>query len=487
MKISRTWQGVRMRKTAVGADPDSPPRALTLPAAWDDTAAAALAALVPGTGPASLAAAADAWIRPIAERAKRAGIEMALEERLHALLLLRRGAPGASVWRGESGSEPGFVLNLAAFHDQETGFDAEGFAEAVETAVVALTMAAPAATRLAIGMADLAGLLAALGIDYADGAARDMARSLAAILRSRAEAASGAMAGLFGAPEQAARDVPMADRAGGELRHAALTAIAAPGLADSSLAEALLGVETGGIAPAFSPLNQSGELSRASRAYLAARSIPIETAFAALLRGENPLPEADVAAHAAMHDAVAPFIDAMPARPEIHTAPMPVRPRRELPARRAGYTQKAAVGGHKLYLRTGEYDDGQLGEIFIALHKEGPAFRGLMDNFAVAVSIGLQHGVPLADFVTAFTFTRFGAAGTVEGDPAVSHATSVLDYAFRHLAANYLGRRDIPEAEPEDGDTIGQGARDRAPLLPLDLPAEASPRARRRGFRVVSK
>jgi hypothetical protein len=471
-----------MRKTAVGADPDSPPRALTLPAVWDDTAAAALAALVPGTGPASLAAAADAWIRPIAERAKRAGIEIALEERLHALLLLRRGAPGASVWRGDSGSEPSFVLNLAAFHDQETGFDAEGFAEAVETAVIALTMAAPAATRLAIGMADLAGLLAALGIDYAEGAARDMARSLAAILRSRAEAASGAMAKLFGALAPAAHDMQMVDLAGGELRHAALTAIAAPGLA-----EALLGVETGGIAPAFSPLSQSGELSRASRAYLAARSIPIETAFAALLRGENLLPEADAAAHAAMHDAIAPFIEVMPARPEIRKATMPGRPRRELPARRAGYTQKAGVGGHKLYLRTGEYDDGQLGEIFIALHKEGPAFRGLMDNFAVAVSIGLQHGVPLADFVTAFTFTRFGAAGAVEGDPAVSHATSLLDYAFRHLAANYLGRRDIPEAEPEDGDTIGQGARDRAPLLPLDLPAEASPRARRRGFRVVSK
>jgi ribonucleoside-diphosphate reductase alpha chain len=506
MKISRTWQGVRMRKTAIGADPDSPPRALTLPAAWDDTAAAALAALVPGTSAASLSAAADAWIRPIAERAKRAGIEMALEERLHALLLLRRGAPGVSVWRGESGSEPGFVLNLAAFHDQETGFDADGFAEAVETAVVALTMAAPAATRLAVGMADLAGLLAALGIGYGDGAARDVARCLAAILRFRAEAASGAMARLFGALTragtdtppppasgvvaglaQAARDARLATRAGGELRHAALTAIAAPGLADSSLTEALLGVETGGIAPAFSLLNQSGELSRASRAYLAARSIPIETAFALLLRGENPLPEADAAAHAAMHDAVASFIEAMPARPEIRKAPMPVRPRRELPARRAGYTQKAAVGGHKLYLQTGEYDDGQLGEIFIALHKEGAAFRGLMDNFAVAVSIGLQHGVPLADFVTAFTFTRFGAAGAVEGDPAVSHATSLLDYAFRHLAANYLGRRDIPEAEPEDGDTIGEGARDRAPLLPLDLPAEASPRARRRGFRVVSK
>ena len=157
-----------------------------------------------------------------------------------------------------------------------------------------------------------------------------------------------------------------------------------------------------------------------------------------------------------MHDAVAPFVHAMPARPEPVRQPAHAARRRELPARRAGYTQKAAVGGHRLYLRTGEYDDGSLGEVFIALHKEGAAFRGLMDNFAIAVSLGLQHGVPLEAFVEAFTFTRFGPAGAVEGDPAVAHATSLLDYAFRHLAANYLGRRDIPEAELEEADTVGQ-------------------------------
>jgi hypothetical protein len=161
--------------------------------------------------------------------------------------------------------------------------------------------------------------------------------------------------------------------------------------------------------------------------------------------------------------------------------------RRDLPGRRTGYTQKASVGGHKLFLRTGEYDDGSLGEIFIALHKEGAAFRGLMDNFALAVSLGLQHGVPLERFVEAFTFTRFGPAGVVDGDPAVHAATSLLDYAFRNLAANYMAGREIPAAEIEDADTVGQGARDQSPLLPLDLPDEASPRARRRGLRVVSR
>jgi ribonucleoside-diphosphate reductase alpha chain len=191
--------------------------------------------------------------------------------------------------------------------------------------------------------------------------------------------------------------------------------------------------------------------------------------------------------HAAMHDAVAPFVHAMPPRPVALPVKAGAARRRELPGRRSGYTQKASVGGHKLFVRTGEYDDGSLGEVVIALHKEGAAFRGLMDNFALAVSLGLQHGVPLERFVEAFTFTRFGPAGAVEGDPAVRAATSLLDYAFRHLAANYLGRHDIPEAQIEEADTVGHGARDESPLLPLDLPDEASPRARRRGLRVVGR
>ncbi len=143
------------------------------------------------------------------------------------------------------------------------------------------------------------------------------------------------------------------------------------------------------------------------------------------------------------------------------------------------------MGGHKLFLRTGEYADGQLGEIFVALHKEGAAFRGLMDNFAVAISLGLQHGVPLEAFVRAFTFTRFGPAGVVEGDPAVGQATSLLDYVFRNLAGNYLGGQELPEADAAAADAVGDGARDRAPLLPLELPETAGARERRRAFRIV--
>jgi ribonucleoside-diphosphate reductase alpha chain len=136
--------------------------------------------------------------------------------------------------------------------------------------------------------------------------------------------------------------------------------------------------------------------------------------------------------------------------------------RRRLPARRKGYTQKAIVGGHKVYLRTGEYEDGKLGEIFIDMHKEGAAFRSLMNNFAIAISIGLQYGVPLEEFVEAFTFTRFEPSGMVEGNDAIKMATSVVDYIFRELAISYLSRSDLAHVQPSDlqPDSVGQGARE---------------------------
>ena len=132
--------------------------------------------------------------------------------------------------------------------------------------------------------------------------------------------------------------------------------------------------------------------------------------------------------------------------------------RRVLPSRRKGYTQKATVGGHKVYLRTGEYENGDLAEIFIDMHKEGSAFRSLMDCFAIAISLGLQYGVPLERFVDQFTFTRFEPAGMVEGNDAIKMATSILDYIFRELAISYLDRSDLAHVEPADlmPDTVGK-------------------------------
>jgi ribonucleoside-diphosphate reductase alpha chain len=135
------------------------------------------------------------------------------------------------------------------------------------------------------------------------------------------------------------------------------------------------------------------------------------------------------------------------------------RTRERLPDRRKGYTQKARVGGHKVYLRTGEYNDGRLGEIFIDMHKEGSAFRALMDSFAIAISVGLQYGVPLEEYVDAFTFTRFEPAGLVQGNDAIKNATSILDYVFRELAISYLGRNDLAHIDPSDigHDALGKG------------------------------
>ena len=139
---------------------------------------------------------------------------------------------------------------------------------------------------------------------------------------------------------------------------------------------------------------------------------------------------------------------------------LPRSERKRLPQRRKGYTQKAMVGGHKVYLRTGEYEDGALAEVFIDMHKEGSAFRSLMNNFAIAISIGMQYGVPLEEFVEAFTFTRFEPAGIVEGNDAIKMATSLLDYIFRELAISYLGRNDLAHVQPGDvmPDTVGKGS-----------------------------
>lgn len=483
---TRIWRGVRMRDTEAGADPDAPARPLSLPASWDDRAAAALAALAAGEGRAALPRAADAWIRPIALRAREAGDD-ALADRLHALLLHRRGAPTLPIWNRENTAEdtpPGFVLNLPAFLDGSTGFDVPAFIDAVRTAAITLQLADPTAPRFAIGMTDLDGLLAAAAIEYDSPAGRDTAACLAALLRATADLTLAGPADLlsplpaFPAPP-ATSPLPGLAEAAAEARRIAAgggpaipaTAIIPPGPAD-----ALLGAETGGIAPAFSAVGPLGTLTRAAEARLAARALSPEAALARVLDGEILLTPPTLHAHQAMHDAVAPFLHAMPARPVPTAAPARPPARRELPARHRGYTQKASVGGHRIYIRTGEYPDGTLGELHVTLPRESAALRGMMDGVAAAVTLGLQHGVPLADYVAAFILTRFGPAGRVEGDTEIGYATSLLDYVFRNLAATYLGRHDIPEGIPDPTPP------DPLPLLPMDLPTQP----RRPDLRLVS-
>jgi ribonucleoside-diphosphate reductase alpha chain len=143
-----------------------------------------------------------------------------------------------------------------------------------------------------------------------------------------------------------------------------------------------------------------------------------------------------------------------------------IRERERMPDRRKGYTQKAVVGGHKVYLRTGEYEDGRLGEIFIDMHKEGAALRSLLNNFAIAISLGLQYGVPLEEYVDAFTFTRFEPSGPVQGNDSIKYATSILDYVFRELAVSYLSRFDLAHVDPTEAggfDALGKGTEEGKP------------------------
>jgi len=475
MKAIRLWHGVRMRQVSARPDPDQPARLVTLPVTWDDRAADALAALVPGEGPVSLAASAAVWLTMLAARARQAGQDDSIALSLHALLRQRQAAPNRTVWASEPGI-PGFCLNAAAFHDATAGYDVPGFARAASLAARACQLLAPAAPAYEIGLAGLDDLLACLGIAYDSRAARELAACLAALLRGRVEQAlEGDQRDLLATPATWPAPprtcvIPRLAEAAAAARAAvsrAPGACPATGIFPPGPAEALLGIETGGIAPAFAAVRDR-HLTRAAQDRLAAAAMSPEAALAAVLQGETPLPLAGLQAHAAMHAAIAPYLETMPPlpaslpAPDGHAAsPAPAGPvHRALPARHAGLTQKVLLGGHRVYLRTGEYADGRLGEITLSLPRETAAVRGLAEGFAHAVSIGLQHGVPLQEYIDAFTLTRFGFAGSVEGDPDVAAATSVLDYVFRTLSATYLGRR---LAEPE----IDEPA---APLLPLNLP-----------------
>jgi len=491
------WEGVALRRTRIGADPDAPLRSLALPSGWDQEAAAALATLLPGTGPASLPRAVEAWIARALSRGEKAGLfspERAgsLAEGWRALLLTRRGAPGIETWRGEGKTEPRFVLNLPAFLEPEGAFDLEGYAEACGLGVMFLdAISGGKATKLRLGFADLAGLLAALGLAYDSPEARQVAAGIAALTRGAAESESGRIAARLGAREpvallwpnppattplpglaEAARAALDAAATSPGLRHVALVA-----LAPADAVEALLGAETAGIAPApgaTRPVETAeGIVDLPTRAALRAP----QGRVAALL---GPVSER---ARSGMLAVVTPFLHVAPPPPvAVPAPPRPAPASRPSLRRHSGQTLHVSVGGHKVALRTAE-ENGALKEIAFSLSKEGASYRSLMDAFALAVSTGLARGVPLAEYVDAFAYTRFGPAGVVEGDPEIPRATSVLDWAFRRLAIDYLGGA-LPQPDEEDvaPDSPARAA-EQSPLLPLDLPA-APPRAR--NLRIVA-
>ncbi len=183
------------------------------------------------------------------------------------------------------------------------------------------------------------------------------------------------------------------------------------------------------------------------------------------------------------------------AQAEIGLALAPELRRHKLPQKRNGWLREAVVGGHKVYLRTGEYEDGSLGEIFIDMYKEGASFKGLMNCFAVLASKALQYGVPLEELVDTFTFTRFEPAGSVQGHEAIKNATSILDYVFRALGYEYLGRQDFVHIKAIDekfspGIPVGDAVT--PPTMPSDrtgneLPSEDATVARIKSERAISE
>lgn len=499
------WTGVRMRSVRLGVDPDDPsPRTVTLPEAWDDDAASALVELAgPGTRPVRLSVEAGRWIDMLDGEAATADDRATLRaagRTLSCLLLLRQVAPTRALWERRTDRRPGFVLNLAAFV-QDGVFAAEQFVatlrllcdvlrriEAAEGAmrngelpllaplpsVAAPGGDAPSARAGEMLLTNLDACLAGLGLDYDSDEGRDAACALASLATSVARQGAGPVP----LPPSAC-PIPGLGMIAAGIRDAAdqdedrpCLALVETGFSAPGPIDALLGVEACGLAPIFSALTPDGALRPSTLHRLAHHGYTPETALAASLAGASPLTLPGPLAHGAMHRALAGFVDRMPARPEPGVAEATPSTlargvRRPLPARHGGFTQRASVGGHRLYLRTGEYDDGSLGEVSITPARESPMARGLLDCIGQAVSIGLQYGAPLDAFVERFAHTSFGPAGTVEGDPVAAYATSLLDYAFRALSDAYLGRR-LPDAAPQE-----TAVEDPDPMLPLGLPADA--------------
>ena len=498
-----------MRTLQTSTDPDSAAlRPVTIPSVWSDDAAQALAQLSPAEGgPVRLASEATRWVEavdstpPLPHAPQDAP---PVGRSLSCLLLMQQMAPNAALWRNEPDGQPGFVVRLSGFV-QDGLFATEHFAACLKLACDSLrrleaahrpyrsgdlplfdepapfcTSDGPAGLIL---LTDLDACLAALGMDYDSDEGRQTAAAMTRLVRLVARAGTASPEPAFSCPqapdiEQAAIAISAATRS--------LTGLAMieTGFSSPGAVDAILDVEACGLGPIFSLVNGHGGLRASTLNRLAHRGLSPEAALALALDGQPPLQPAGARAHALMHEAVAPFCDHLPALPEPETDDLKEKlgrgVRRPLPMRQEGFSQRASIGGHRLFMRTGEFEDGTLASLSLAPPRESPMARGLMDCFSQAVSIGLQFGVPLDVFVEQFAYSRFGACGTVEGDDVASYATSMLDYAFRALSDAYLGQR-LPDAPAEAGEKQQE-----APMLPFGPERDGpSSRPKNRRLRLV--
>lgn len=471
-----------MRTLHINTDPDgNAPRSVTLPSIWGDNVAQALAELSPtDKGPLKLSSEAARWIDFIESSiclshqntAPLSNTPTTSPGRsLAGLLLMQHMAPNKALWQRDSENPYGFTLKLSSFV-QENIFSLEQFVSCLELACESLrnlyksslknqnnelplfgetSSKAPQITVEKAGhilFTDLDACLAALGLDYDSDDARDFSAALLSLSRTLLYAGTAQHI-----PPLCHRDFPEFE----EIAIASVTKYASQtdlpiielGFSSPNPIDALLNVEACGLAPIFSFTDEEGCLRASTLHRLAQRKLSPEKALALTLTGTQPLPQPLPQAHLHMYEALAPFLDIHPTRPEIEgeniSSSLERGIKRPLPARQKGFTQQASIGGHRLFMRTSEFSDGTLASLSLTPQKETAFTRGLMESLGQSVSIGLQYGAPLEAYITQFAYTNFGPCGTVEGDPSTLYASSMLDYVFRTLSETYL-QHHMPDA-----------------------------------------
>ncbi len=509
MKTRHLWNDVRMRNLQAAVDPDASLYSVTIPAQWEDQSASAILQLCPSYQLESHVIRTDkvitSWLLPLCNYAKNAGIQEWGLTDWENILLYQQACPNQRIWQNDISQKPAFTINLAAFASTETGFDAHAYHKVLQIiidsihilyeqqfnfinselpftelqnktqkdAVSSITSNYSHDFAGTLYLTNLDTCLAQLGLDYDSHQGRDVACCLTCFATLLSTAGCGSdylpLSPDWNAlPEltSLAKEIwSLASEKKKSLLPRIETSFSIPGPEDI-----LLNSEACGLAPIFSPVTEDGHLAMSTIARMAKQGLTPENALAATLSGNLILQPPSHQAHCTMHQALIGFTTSMPPRPHPLEYPLasktilPRGVREPLPPRHKGITQKASIAGRGLFLRTGEYEDGKLGEISITPLKENTMVKGLLDSLGQAVSIGLQYGVPLKEFVSTFAYSRFGIAGTVEGDPGAIYATSFLDYSFRLLSDVYLNQ-PLPDA-PNNL----YSSNEKLPLLPLDLP-----------------